>query len=56
MPDFSVVERLAKVLKTPTPFFYARDDDLAELILDFGKHGAQDRKRIMKLLREFPAP
>ena len=45
-PDFSMVERLAKVLKAPTPFFYARDDDLAEVILGFGKLTAQLRRQI----------
>ena len=45
-PDFSMVERLAKVLKAPTPFFYARDDDLAEVILGFGKLIAQQRRQI----------
>jgi transcriptional regulator with XRE-family HTH domain len=38
-PDFSTVERIAKVLKLPTPFFYARDDDLAALIVKFGQRG-----------------
>jgi transcriptional regulator with XRE-family HTH domain len=37
-PDYGTVERLAKVLKVPTPFFYAREDELADLILRFGRH------------------
>jgi transcriptional regulator with XRE-family HTH domain len=36
-PDFSTVERIAKVLKVPTPYFYARDDELAALIVKFGQ-------------------
>ena len=44
-PDFLTVERLAKVLRVPTPFFYARDDDLAEAILQFGKLNPQKRRR-----------
>ena len=40
-PDFATVERLAKVLKVPTPFFYARGDELAAVILRFGKAGAR---------------
>ena len=53
-PDYSTVERLAKVLATPTPFFYTRDDESAELILGFGKLSAQSRKRILKLLSKMP--
>ena len=53
-PDYSTVERLAKVLATPTPFFYSRDDESAELILGFGRLSAHDRKRILKLLSKMP--
>ena len=35
-PDFQTAERLAEVLNIPTPYFYARDDLLAEMILRFG--------------------
>jgi transcriptional regulator with XRE-family HTH domain len=34
-PDYSTVERIAKVLRVPTPYFYAREDELAKLILTF---------------------
>ncbi len=44
-PDFLTVERLAKVLRVPTPFFYARDDDLAEAILQFGKLTPRQRRQ-----------
>ena len=54
MPDYSTVERLAKVLATPTPFFYTRDDESAELILCFGRLSTQGRKRILKLLSKMP--
>ena len=49
-PDFSTVERLAKVLKVPTPFFYARDDDLAAVIAGFGELAPAARKRLLKSL------
>ena len=35
MPDLKFVEKLAKVLKVPAPYFYAREDGLAEWILLF---------------------
>ncbi len=37
VPDFSTAERLAAVLKVPTPYLFARDDDLAKIILAFGE-------------------
>lgn len=37
VPDLKTLERLADVLGTPAPYFYAIDDDLAEYILKF-KH------------------
>ena len=33
MPDWSMVERIAGVLDVPAPYFYANDDQLAELLL-----------------------
>ena len=35
VPDFSTIERLAEVLTTPVPYFYASDDTLADWILKF---------------------
>lgn len=50
-PDVSTVERLARVLKVPTPYFYARDDDLAQVILRFGTLTGPERRRLTKLLK-----
>lgn len=49
-PDYSTVERLARVLRTPTPFFYARDDDLAQLILRFGTLSPRKRQGVLRKL------
>lgn len=35
VPDLDTAERLAEVLGVPAPFFYAREDDLAEWIISF---------------------
>lgn len=32
VPDFGTIKRIAKVLKTPTAYFYCEDDELAEVI------------------------
>lgn len=34
-PEFQTVERLADVLGTPAPYFYCRDDELADWILRY---------------------
>lgn len=45
-PDFLNVRNLAKVLDVPTAYFYAEDDNLAELIMLFGKLKVADRKTL----------
>ena len=47
-PDYSTVERLAKVLKVPAPYLYARDDDLAKLILAHRSVSQPERQRVLK--------
>lgn len=34
-PDLQTLQRLAAILKRPVAYFYAEDDDLAQLIADF---------------------
>jgi transcriptional regulator with XRE-family HTH domain len=46
-PDFSMVERIARVLNVPTSFFYAVDDDEARLLRWFNQLGAEDRAKLM---------
>ena len=53
MPDFLTVRNLAKVLGVPTAYFYAEDENLAELIVIFGKLKVNERKSLMVLAREF---
>ncbi len=48
-PEFNTVERLAKVLDTPTPFFYCRDDELAKWILRYGEEAAPPKAASRKL-------
>ncbi len=42
-PDLLTLQRLAAILKLPVAYFYAEDDDLAQLIADFKK-----RKKIKR--------
>lgn len=35
VPNFALVEALAKVLNVPTPYLYAADDSMARMIVAF---------------------
>lgn len=48
-PEYQTVERLAKVLGVPTPYFYCREDDLARWILSYrARHGKARQPRPSK--------
>jgi len=50
IPDFSTIQRFAKVLKVPACYFYAEDDDMAKMILHFGELSPSVRaKTIVKI-------
>ena len=44
-PDYSTVERLARVLRVPTPYLYAREDELAETILKYGESARRRQEK-----------
>ncbi|EJB5573209.1 helix-turn-helix domain-containing protein [Citrobacter freundii] len=46
-PGTEIVQKLAEVLRVPLAYFYAEDDDLAELMLVFLLLSQQDRSEIM---------
>ncbi len=50
-PDFTMAERLADALGVPTPFLYAANEDVAELILLFEKLPSREKRRIISELR-----
>lgn len=50
-PDFGTAERLARALEVPTPFFYAVDDELAALILDFGRLSYSQKQQLQTFLQ-----
>lgn len=51
-PAFEIVRRLAKVLNKPAPYFYATDDDLAELISLYGQLSSTERLKLLAALRK----
>jgi transcriptional regulator with XRE-family HTH domain len=48
-PDYELVERFASVLKVPTAYFYAGNDEDAQLLLAFHKLSKSKRLEVMEL-------
>lgn len=53
MPDVSMVERLAAVLKIPVAYFYMEEDDVAKLLVHLYQLKQNDRKKVMLLVEQF---
>ncbi|MFP3564010.1 helix-turn-helix domain-containing protein [Paraburkholderia sp. SIMBA_030] len=49
-PPFEIALKLAKVLRVPAAYFYCEDEDLAELVLAWGRLSKPERKHLRKLL------
>ena len=52
-PDYSVVEKIAKILDVPEAYFYAKEDDLAELILLYHKKTSKEKRQVILQLKEY---
>jgi transcriptional regulator with XRE-family HTH domain len=50
VPDISIVEKLAEVLNLPSAFFYAADDDVAQLLCHFHRLPDSDKKRFLSMI------
>lgn len=50
-PDFHTAERLAKILGCPAAYLYAREDNLAELILFWSDLPERKRRQLLSQLR-----
>jgi len=50
VPDFSTLERIAKILNIPSAYFYTIDNDLAELIVKYGKLNKSERNTLATCL------
>ena len=48
--DYPTSQRLAAVLKVPVAYLYADDDDLAKVILSFGRLRKSQRSKILSLI------
>ena len=50
-PDFGLLNRISELLNVPTAFFYAVDDDLAELILDYNNLNKKQKKALKSAMK-----
>ncbi len=50
-PDFSMVERIAKVLNVPESYFYTKDDEAAWLQVVFHRMPSDERKKALEAIR-----
>lgn len=46
-PDFLTTQNLAKVLQLPTAYFFAEEEDLAELIAAYSQLRVSDKKAVL---------
>jgi transcriptional regulator with XRE-family HTH domain len=50
-PDTSTLAKLGEVLDVPVAYFFASDDDLADLITTFHRQSSTQRRRLMTLVK-----
>lgn len=50
-PPFEMAERIAAVLNIPTTYLYCADDQLAEILLEFGGMGDAEKNALLEFAR-----
>lgn len=55
-PDLLTARNLAKVLGVPVAFFYADEDEIADLIYRYSKAESSVQQKIQTLLSDTPGP
>jgi len=50
VPDFGTISRIAAVLEVPTAYFYAQEDEVAELLIRFHRLCRADQAKILAFL------
>lgn len=51
-PPYALTQKLAAVLSVPTAYLYCEDENLAALILEWGKLGPRKRRRLLEVVGE----
>ncbi|EDT6762424.1 helix-turn-helix transcriptional regulator [Citrobacter braakii] len=54
-PNTEIVQKLSEVLRVPLAYFYAEDDDLADLMLIFWSLSSIEREELMEYVRHHVA-
>lgn len=54
-PNTEIVQKLSEVLRVPLAYFYAEDDDLADLMLIFWSLSSIEREELMECVRHHVA-
>lgn len=49
-PDYSTLQRIARVLRLPVAYFYAEEDDMAELIKVFYELEKEERANLLTMI------
>ncbi|SAL59496.1 hypothetical protein AWB66_03339 [Caballeronia telluris] len=49
-PPFEIAVKLAEVLRLPAAYFYCEDEDLAGVVLAWGRLPKPDRRHLRKLV------
>jgi transcriptional regulator with XRE-family HTH domain len=49
--EIETIDKLAKVLKVPTPYFFCEDEELAEMLIAWGKLGEENRADILERVK-----
>jgi len=52
-PPYTLAQKLASALNIPTAYLYCEDENLAELILEWGKLGPRKRRRLIEVTADF---
>lgn len=53
MPDISMVERLAEVLKIPVAYFYIEEDDVASLFVGLYRLPQSERQQVAQFIEQY---
>lgn len=51
-PDFLTLKRIAKIVEVPVAYYYAEDDDLAELILSYESLSKSDKQKLLQQIKK----
>jgi transcriptional regulator with XRE-family HTH domain len=51
-PEFTMVERIAKILNVPEAFFYAKDDEMAWLLVAYHRLPLMSRNEIIEVAKK----